>query len=75
MGGLCRACSFLRHPHADAAKVTAAISGIVMQAFLNWLVAEFYAYGVPVQHWMLIAGAILAVFSIFSWQDHHKARY
>jgi hypothetical protein len=45
-----------------------------MQKFLDWLVGEFYVYGLPVQNWMLISGALLAIFSIVSWQDHHKSR-
>jgi hypothetical protein len=45
-----------------------------MQEFLDWLVADFYVYGLPVQHWMLIAGAMLMIFSIVSLQDHHNSR-
>jgi hypothetical protein len=75
MCSLCLARSFLRQPHAGTAKSSSGDQvGIVMQAFLDWLVAEFYVYGVPVQNWMLIAGAMFAIFFIFSWQDHHKSR-
>jgi hypothetical protein len=31
-----------------------------MQAFLDWLVADFYFYGMPIQHWMVVVGVMLA---------------
>lgn len=34
-----------------------------MQTFLDWLVADFDIYGLPVQHWMLVSASMLAMFA------------
>ena len=43
-----------------------------MQKFLDWLVVDFYIYGARLQHWMLLAGAMFAIFIVVSWQDHRR---
>jgi hypothetical protein len=43
-----------------------------MQALLDWLVADLNFYGLPVQHWMLVAGAMFAIMIVVSWLDSRR---
>ena len=41
-----------------------------MQAFLDWLVLDFDVYGFHVQHWIVMAAGIFAIFLIVNWECH-----
>jgi len=45
-----------------------------MQRFLNWLVADFDAFGPHVQNWVLMAGAIIVIAIVVAWQDLRTPR-
>jgi hypothetical protein len=62
--------SFLRRPHICTVKITAATKkSVVMQAFLDWLVADFYVYGTPIQHGAAVVVVMLAFIPITLLRD------
>ena len=42
-----------------------------MQAFMDWLVADFYVYGTPIQHWAIVVGVMLAFIPFVILRDGH----
>jgi hypothetical protein len=42
-----------------------------MQAFLDWLVADFYVYGMPIQHGAAVVAVMLAFIPIILLRDSH----
>lgn len=44
-----------------------------MQAtVLDWLVADFYVFGLRIQHWMPVFGIVLAILLLFVWLDDRR---
>jgi hypothetical protein len=41
---------------------------------LDWLVADYSVFGLHIQHWMPVVALTFAIFIVFSWLDHRKAR-
>ena len=45
-----------------------------MQALLDWLVADFDVYGMPIQRWALMVGVMVVITSVVLLKNDHKSR-
>jgi uncharacterized membrane protein len=42
-----------------------------MQTLMDWLIADFCIYGMPIQHWAAVVGVMLAFIPVILMRDGH----